>query len=168
MGLESFNVASALNLVLAQRLVRKVCEGCKVHYTPDDLELAAAKVTGKTTLRELRFTKLALDDAKARASAEAEPYLRTLSLDTTIGELPFFKGRGCDACSGTGLRGRQGLYEVLLITPDIRKLIMKKASVTEIKDAAIDGGMLTLRMDGWLKVLKGITTLEQVVRETSA
>jgi type IV pilus assembly protein PilB len=168
MGLESFNVASALNLVLAQRLVRKVCEGCKVRYTPDDLELAAAKVTGKTTLRELRFTQPALDDAKARASADAAPYLRTLSLDTTIGELPFFKGRGCDTCSGTGLRGRQGLYEVLSITPDIRKLIMKKASVTEIKDAAIDGGMLTLRMDGWLKVLKGITTLEQVVRETSA
>jgi type IV pilus assembly protein PilB len=168
MGLESFNVASALNLVLAQRLVRRVCEECRVRYVPDELELATAKVNNRTTLRELRFTQVALDDAKAHATAEAAPHLRTLSLDTTIGELPFFKGRGCDACSGTGLRGRQGLYEVMSITPDIRKLIMKKASVTEIKDAAIDGGMLTLRMDGWLKVLKGITTLEQVVRETSA
>ena len=88
-------------------------------------------------------------------------------LDTRVGDIPFFKGRGCDECSGTGLRGRQGLYEVMMMTPALRKLILHNVGAQEIKDAAIDAGMLTLRMDGWLKVLKGITTMEQVIRETS-
>jgi len=168
MGLEPFNVASALNLVLAQRLVRRICSQCKVQYTPDEAEFLAAKVSPSTTLRSLHFTDEALSDAKARATVEAAPHLRTLSLDTTIGELPFFKGKGCDACAGSGLKGRQGLYEVMFVTPELRKLILKNVGANEIKEAAVTGGMLTLRMDGWLKVLKGITTLDQVVRETSA
>ena len=168
MGLEPFNVASALNLVLAQRLVRRICPQCKTRYVPDDLELGGAKVTPRTTLRELRFTTEALNDARARATPEAAPFLRTLSLDTTIGELPFFKGGGCDACGGSGLKGRQGIYEVMLMTPELRRRILKNGDAGELGDVAVAGGMLTLRMDGWLKVLKGITTLEQVVRETSA
>jgi type IV pilus assembly protein PilB len=168
MGLEPFNVASALNLVVAQRLVRRICGHCKARYVPDDLELGGAKVTTKITLRELGFTQPTLDDARAKASPEAAPHLRRLSPDTTIGELPFFKGKGCDACGGTGLKGRQGIYEVLPVTTELRKLILKNVGAVEIRDAAVAEGMLTLRMDGWLKVLKGITTLEQVVRETSA
>ena len=168
MGLEPFNVASALNLVLAQRLVRRICSQCITKYTPDDMELAGAKVTASTTLRSLNFTEEALSDAKSRATPAAAPHLENLSLDTTIGELPFFRGKGCEACSGTGLKGRQGLYEVMFVTTELRKLIMKNVGATDIKETAIAGGMLTLRMDGWLKVLKGITTLEQVVRETSA
>ena len=167
MGLEPFNVASALNLVLAQRLVRRICSRCKKKYTPDETELAGAKVTLDTTMRELRFTESALMDAKEKATPEAAPYLEKLSLDTRVGEIPFFKGRGCDECSGTGLRGRQGLYEVMMMTPALRKLILHNVGAQQIKDAAIDAGMLTLRMDGWLKVLKGITTMEQVIRETS-
>lgn len=168
MGLEPFNVASALNLVLAQRLVRRICNSCKVLYQPDELELAAAKATKSTTLRQLHFTQRALDDARLHAPPDVAPHLQSLSLDTTVGQLPFFKGTGCDSCSGTGLRGRQGLYEVMTISATVRKLILKNANVTEIKDAAVADGMLTLRMDGWLKVLKGLTTLEQVIRETSA
>jgi len=168
MGLEPFNVASALNLVVAQRLVRRVCNFCRKKYTPDDVELTAAKVSRTTTLRDLRFTQRALDDAKARALPEAAPMLENLSLDTKIGDLPFFKGRGCDECGGSGLKGRQGLYEVMTLTQSLRKLIMQNASGQDIKDAAIEDGMLTLRMDGWLKILKGLTTLEQVIRETSA
>lgn len=167
MGLEPFNVASALNLVLAQRLVRRICPSCKTRYVPDDLELSVAKVTTKTTLRELHFTQASLDDARTRATPEAMPHLNGLSLDTTVGELPFFKGKGCEACGGTGMRGRQGLYEVMFLNNDLRKLIIRNAGAQDIKDAAIANGMLTLRMDGWLKVLKGITTLEQVIRETS-
>ena len=167
MGLEPFNVASALNLVLAQRLVRRVCSRCKKKYIPDEIELAGAKVTQQTSLRELRFTELALLEAKGRASAEALPYLEHLSLDTCIGDLPFFKGRGCDECAGTGLKGRQGLYEVMFMTPELRKAILMNVGSQEIKDTAIEQGMLTLRMDGWLKVLKGVTTLEQVIRETA-
>jgi type IV pilus assembly protein PilB len=167
MGLEPFNVASALNLVLAQRLVRRVCPRCKRRYTPDETELAGAKVTLDTTLGELRFTESALQAAKARALPEAAAHLEHLSLHTRVGELPFFKGRGCDDCSGTGLKGRQGLYEVMAMTPELRKQILMNEDAQVIKDTAIGQGMLTLRMDGWLKVLKGVTTLEQVIRETS-
>jgi len=168
MGLEPFNVSSALNLVLAQRLVRRVCSSCKTKYDPEDPELAGAKVKRTTTLRELRFTSEALSDAKTRATKDAAPFLENLSLDTQIGELPFFKGSGCDACNGTGLKGRQGVYEVLMMTPNLRKLILQNVGAAELRDAAVDEGMLTLRMDGWLKILKGITTIEQIVRETSA
>ena len=168
MGLEPFNVASALNLVLAQRLVRRICSGCRVQYTPDPLELAAAKVKPTTTLGELRFTALQLSTQQARAAREAAPLLDGLSLQTRVGDLPFFKGRGCDQCNGSGLKGRQGLYEVMMMSPELRRLIMASAGAVAIRDAAIGEGMLTLRMDGWLKVLKGVTTLEQVIRETSA
>ena len=105
---------------------------------------------------------------KRRRSPTRRRILKNLSLDTTIGELPFFKGRGCDECAGTGMKGRQGLYEVMFMTPTLRKSILQNASGAEIRDAAIADGMLTLRMDGWLKVLKGIMPLEQVIRETSA
>jgi type IV pilus assembly protein PilB len=168
MGLEPFNVSSALNLVLAQRLLRRICPNCKIKYEPDDLELDAAKVKRTSTFRELRFTEEALQGAKGRATKEAAPFLTNLSLDTKIGEVPFFKGTGCDTCNGTGLKGRQGLYEVMFMTPKLRKLILMNVGAAEIKDGAIEEGMLTLRMDGWLKVLKGITTLEQVIRETAA
>jgi type IV pilus assembly protein PilB len=168
MGLEPFNVASALNLVLAQRLVRRICSRCIKHYTPDETELAGAKVNADMTMRELRFTSEALADAKANATGAAAPYLEHLSLDTRVGDIPFFRGRGCDDCNGSGLRGRQGLYEVMMMTPNLRKLILHNVGSEEIKNAAIEAGMLTLRMDGWLKVLKGITTMEQVIRETSA
>ena len=167
MGLEPFNVSSALNLVLAQRLVRRICGNCKQKYEPDELELGTAKVKPDTTLRALRFTEESLEGAKARASKEAAPHLQRLSLDTCIGELPFFRGTGCDACAGGGLKGRQGVYEVMFMTPNLRKLILQNVGAAELREAAIEDGMLTLRMDGWLKVLKGITTLEQVVRETS-
>lgn len=167
MGLEPFNVASALNLILAQRLVRRVCPNCKVKYTPDAAELAGAKVKANTTLRELRFTDEALMNARAKATPEAMPFLDNLSLDTTIGELPFFKGRGCDSCGSTGLKGRQGLYEVMFMTPTIKKAVMINSDVQVLRETAIAEGMLTLRMDGWLKVLKGVTTLDQVIRETS-
>ena len=168
MGLEPFNVSSALNLILAQRLVRRVCKSCREKYEPTDVELAVAKVKSSTTLREMRFTQEALDGAKRGAMPDALPFLDRLSLDTTVGQLPFFRGKGCEACNGTGTKGRQGLYEVMSMSPAIRKLVLQGAGAAELKDAAVDEGMLTLRMDGWLKVLRGITTLEQVVRETAA
>ncbi|MEK6613220.1 MAG: ATPase, T2SS/T4P/T4SS family [Gemmatimonadota bacterium] len=167
MGLEPFNVSSALNLVLAQRLVRRICGQCKERYMPDDVELGTAKVTRTTTFRELRFTEEALRDAVAKASKEAAPYLTKLNLDTTFGEVSLFRGKGCDACAGSGLKGRQGLYEVMFMTPKLRRLILMNVGAAEIKDGAIEDGMLTLRMDGWLKVLKGVVTLDQVIRESS-
>jgi len=168
MGLEPFNVSSALNLILAQRLVRRICKNCREKYDPSAAEFALGKVKTSTTLREMRFTQEALDGAKKGAMPDALPFLDTLSLETTIGQLPYFRGKGCETCNGTGMKGRQGLYEVMNMSPAIRKLILQNAGAAELKDAAVDEGMLTLRMDGWLKVLRGITTLEQVVRETAA
>ncbi len=168
MGLEPFNVASAVNLVLAQRLVRRICPNCRTQYQPSPEEYAALKVKPTTPLRELRFTEEALINAKAKATKEAAPFLTNLSLDTTFGQLGFFKGKGCDTCAGTGLKGRQGVYEVMTMTPHLRKLVMQNVGAAEIREGAIEEGMLTLRMDAWLKVMKGITTTEQMIRETSA
>jgi type IV pilus assembly protein PilB len=168
MGIEPFNVASALNLILAQRLVRRVCSKCAEAYKMDKAEIAGAKIGGGITMRDMHFTDMALRDAKSRATDAAKPFMDQITLDTKMEDLPVFRGRGCEQCDGTGLKGRQGLYEVMNMTPPLRKLIMQSAGAAEIQKVAIEEGMLTLRMDGWLKVLKGIAPLEQVVRETSA
>ncbi len=168
MGLEPFNVSSALNLVLAQRLLRRVCTKCVTAYTPDDAEFAAAKITPATTLRDLQFTAEAVRDLIARAPEVSRGALASTTLDTRVVQMPYFKGKGCDACAGSGLKGRQGAYEVMFMTPELRRLILQSVGAAEIREAAIAGGMLTLRMDGLLKVWKGIVPLEQVVRETSA
>jgi type IV pilus assembly protein PilB len=168
MGIEPFNVASALNLILAQRLVRRVCSKCGEAYKMDKAEIAGAKIGGGVTLRDLHFTDMALNDAKTRATDAAKPFMAEITLDTKMEELPVFRGKGCEQCDGSGLKGRQGLYEVMNMTPGLRKLIMQSAGAAEIQKLAIEEGMLTLRMDGWLKVLKGICPLDQIVRETSA
>jgi type IV pilus assembly protein PilB len=168
MGIEPFNVASALNLILAQRLVRRVCSKCGTLHKMDAAEVAGAKIDGGVTLRDLNFTDMALRDAKTRATDAARPHLEAVTLDTRMENLPVFRGQGCEQCDGTGLKGRQGLYEVMNMTPRLRKLIMQSVGAAEIQKAAIEEGMLTLRMDGWLKVIKGICPLDQIVRETSA
>ncbi len=168
MGLEGFNVASALNLVLAQRLVRRICSNCIEKYTPAPEEFTAAKVGPDTTLRDLQFTEESIRDAKSRATKYAAEHINSVTLDTKLRELPYFRGKGCEQCGKTGLRGRQGIYEVLFMTPPLRKLIMQNAGAADITKKAVEEGMLTLRMDGWLKVMKGITTIDQIVRETTA
>jgi type IV pilus assembly protein PilB len=132
MGIEPFNVASAVNLIVAQRLVRRICEDCKEEHQYAEEELLALGIT--------------------QAQAEG---------------LTFHKGTGCDACNNTGYKGRQGLYEVMAMTPDVRRLILKGESAEDIKQQAVKDGMLTLRMDGMEKVRKGVTTLEEVVKETA-
>ncbi|HZD03924.1 MAG TPA: pilus assembly protein PilB, partial [Longimicrobiales bacterium] len=126
------NVASALNLVTAQRLVRRICKDCKAEAHYDEEFLEAAKVP--------------MDWA---------------------GEMTFHRGEGCDKCDGSGYKGRQGLYEVMAMSPALRKAIMLEKGTDELRDIALDEGMLTLRMDGLRKVEKGITTLEEVVKETA-
>jgi type IV pilus assembly protein PilB len=168
MGLEPFNVASALNLILAQRLLRRICGNCKekVELTPEEYD--AAKCEPTTQLKELKFKQDQLDAAKERATPEAKPYLENLTIESTMSEVPIFKGKGCEKCGGSGLKGRQGVYEVMAMTPAVRKVVMQNAGATEIKETAVENGMLTLRMDAWMKVMKGITTFEQMVRETTA
>jgi type IV pilus assembly protein PilB len=132
MGIEAFNVASAVNLVVAQRLIRRICKDCKGEHQYTDPELSALG-TDLVSLKALKF----------------------------------MKGAGCDTCSGTGYKGRAGLYEVMALSPELRRMILRGASVAEIRDQAVTEGMLTLRMDGMKKIERGITTLEEVVKETA-
>ncbi len=168
MGLEPFNVASALNLILAQRLVRRICNKCREQLWFTDDEYRAAKLAPEMTLGDLHFTDEAIQNMKRGAVTDAQPIVADFNLETKVSEIPLWRGRGCDACGGSGLKGRQGLYEVMAMTPRLRKLVLQNVGAPEIRDAAIVEGMLTLRMDGLLKVMKGITTLEQVIRETAA
>ena len=82
--------------------------------------------------------------------------------------ISFFKGRGCQDCNNTGYRGRVGLYEVMLITPEIREMVLKGSSSDSIRFQAVDQGMKTLRMDAVDKIKQGVTTVEEMVRETAA
>ena len=168
MGLEPFNVASALNLVLAQRLVRRICNNCKTHYQADPDEMRALKIPEDATFRSMQFTEEAVENAKKTSTKHAKPFSDEYTFDTRLWDVTFFKGTGCDACNGSGLKGRQGIYEVMAMTQRLRKSILQNLGVQELKEAAVQEGMLTLRMDGLLKILKGITTVEQVVRETSS
>jgi type IV pilus assembly protein PilB len=135
MGVEAFNVSAAVNLVVAQRLVRRICKDCKAPATYRPEELKSLLYAG-TNLEQIRA-------------------------------LPFMKGKGCETCKGTGYKGRQGLYEVMAISPELRRMVLRGASVADIRDTAVVEGMLTLRMDGVKKIEKGVTTLEEVVKETS-
>jgi len=133
MGIEPFNVASAVNLIVAQRLVRRICSECKQEHQYSGEELKALGIP----------------------QAEAQ-------------KLTFYKGSGCDTCGGSGYKGRQGLYEVMALSSMLRRMVLKGASTEELREQAVKEGMLTLRMDGMLKVKRGITTLEEVVKETAA
>jgi type IV pilus assembly protein PilB len=132
MGIEAFNVASAVNLVVAQRLIRRICKDCKVEHQYTDVELGALG-TNLDSLRKIKF----------------------------------MKGAGCETCSGTGYKGRAGLYEVMALSPELRRMILRGASVADIQAQAVVDGMLTLRMDGMKKIERGVTTLEEVVKETA-
>jgi type IV pilus assembly protein PilB len=132
MGIEPFLVGTAVNLIQAQRLIRRVCSGCKVELTD---------VPSKTLI-EIGFPPEA------------------------VGTFKLYKGRGCGTCNGTGYKGRVGLYEVMEISEGIRDLIMVGATAVEIKRKALEEGMLTLRMSGLEKIKNGVTTIEEVLRET--
>jgi type IV pilus assembly protein PilB len=133
MGIEPFLVGTAVNLIQAQRLVRRVCAKCKFDDTPN---------VPTKTLVDIGF----------------QP--------DVIGSFQVMKGKGCATCNGTGYKGRVGLYEVMEITEGIRDLIMVGATAVEIKRKALEEGMLTLRMSGLEKIKSGVTTVEEVLRET--
>ncbi|MFN4906758.1 MAG: GspE/PulE family protein [Planctomycetota bacterium] len=134
MGVEPFLVASTVEGVLAQRLVRVLCKDCKETYDPESEDLP--------------------DDFPAeRLAASGQKIYRNV---------------GCENCRRTGYRGRLGIYELLVTNDEIRHLMTQAGTSDVIKQAAIRNGMETLRMDGWNKVLSGITTIEEVLRVTKA
>jgi type IV pilus assembly protein PilB len=95
-------------------------------------------------------------------------YIESAHLTEEQKNLTFSRGKGCDKCGGAGYKGRAGLYEVMHVSPEIRRLIMHGASTDELREQGLAEGMLTLRMDGMLKVSRGVTTLEEVIKETAA
>jgi type IV pilus assembly protein PilB len=131
MGVEPFLVASSVHLVAAQRLIRKICSGCR---------------------QEIKVPEAALINL-GFAPEEA----RTLKL---------YKGRGCERCSSTGYKGRLGLFEVMEVDEDIRELILSGGSAYELRQRAVENEMMTLRGSGLQKIRDGVTTIEEVVRET--
>jgi len=131
MGIEPFLVATSVHMIVAQRLVRRICKEC-----PEVVEVPYQ------TLLESGFSPQEAKTVKIR------------------------KGRGCAVCNSTGYKGRTGLYEVMEVDDDIRELILVGASAVELKKKAIEHGMITLRRSGLTKVMDGITTMEEVARET--
>jgi len=131
MGIEPFLVATSVNIIQAQRLIRKICTNCKEkQHVPTE------------GLVEIGFTE------------EEAP------------SIEIFKGRGCKTCNNTGYKGRIGLYEVMEVTEELRELIIIGASAMELRRKAIECGMITLRESGLCKIRQGITTIEEVVKET--
>jgi type IV pilus assembly protein PilB len=131
MGIEPFLVATSVQLICAQRLVRRVCTNCKA---------------------ELKVPLQSLIDA-GYTPQEAQ-------------EVVTYKGKGCEKCNGSGCKGRTGLYEVMEMTEELRELVLVGASSLELRKKAIELGMITLRRSGLIKVREGLTTLEEVIRET--
>jgi type IV pilus assembly protein PilB len=131
MGIEPFLVATSVNLIQAQRLVRRICKECKIEIT-----------TPPEAMIDVGF-----------AASEVK-------------EVKSFKGAGCEKCNQTGYKGRVGLYEVMEITDELRELILVGASGLELRRKSIDEGMLTLRQSGLEKIRQGLTSVEEVMRET--
>lgn len=131
MGIEPFLVATSVNLIAAQRLVRRICQNCK-----EEVDVP------QQVLINIGYSP---EEAK---------------------QVKVYKGKGCEICNKTGHKGRIALYEVMEISDEIREMILSGASALELKAKAIEDGMLTLRRSGLVKIMNGITTIEEVIRET--
>ena len=133
MGVEPFLVTASVNMIVAQRLARKICGECKIEDPEKNVE---ALVNAGMSQKEAKECKV-------------------------------MKGKGCNTCGDTGHKGRVALYEVMVLTPSLKDLILQGASTTEIKEEAIRGGMATLRRAGLNKIIEGVTTLKEVTRVTA-
>ncbi|MFA6587769.1 MAG: GspE/PulE family protein [Patescibacteria group bacterium] len=150
MGVPSFLIASTTNILMAQRLVRKICLHCIQSYT---------------------LTKAAVEDLSKQFNVDF--ILKTLeregaiiSATTPIESLLFYRGKGCKQCNHEGYKGRIGIYEVLEITHEIADLILNKGTTEDLRRASQKQGMLTMAEDGFIKAKYGITTIEEVLRVT--
>lgn len=131
MGIDTYLVATSVILIVAQRLIRRICTGCK-----EEVSLPAKALTG-----------IGFSEEEAQT-------------------IRVYKGKGCPKCNNTGYKGRLGLFEVMPISPDLRDMIISGATVAELRNKAIQEGMLTLRQSGLQKIRNGVTTIEEVLRET--
>jgi type IV pilus assembly protein PilB len=149
MGIEPFLVATTINVVIGQRLVRKICTACRESYQLSDKADNSKELLAKKELLEVnpQFNKVLKKKGYAR-----------------MDDIHLYKGSGCDVCSRTGYSGRIGIFEVLHLTDSIKELIMKRAHHDEISAMAVKEGMATMFENGIDAVLNGVTTVEEVLR----
>ena len=157
MGMDPFNFADALLGVLAQRLAKRLCSKCKTPHTANQEEL---KSILEEYSMELRNTESWKRDPKAAYEAVYREWVKNFADDK--GHFTLFTAVGCDACGGTGYKGRVGLHELLVGTDSVKKHIQEHARVAEIVATALAEGMRTLKQDGIEKVLQGVTDMPQV------
>lgn len=144
MGIEPFLITSSINAIIGQRLVRKICEHCK-----SEINLPGGIV--KEVEDEL--TKIAMVNQKDQARIK-RPF-------------KFYQGKGCERCRNTGYSGRLGIYEILPMSERIEELTINRSTANQMLDQAVKEGMITMKQDGILKVLEGITALDEILKETS-
>ncbi len=153
MGIESFLLASTTNVIIAQRLVRKICPDCKKSYRLD--EAALKKLSERYNL-----------EAVAEVLRERKIIKKNGDYKKIFPELEFFKGEGCGHCRQRGYKGRVGIFEVMKITDEIKKLLNENASAETLEKKALEEGMSTIVQDGFAKAAQGITSVEEVMRVT--
>lgn len=151
MGIENFLLASTVNAILAQRLTRRICQNCKEPYeAPPEVVEDIKKILENVKKSEVLMHK----------DKDIADLMKIVAQD----KFDLYRGAGCEECGGTGYKGRVGIFEVLEMTPEIGHLVLDRAPDNEIQDLAIQDGMLTLVQDGYLRVVEGETTLEEVMR----
>lgn len=151
MHVEHFLLSSTLNAVLAQRLVRKICVDCKEEQpVPDELKETLYAVIQQVQKNKILMTK----------DIEIAKQIKTLEQK----DMKLFKGRGCAKCGNTGYRGRVGIYEILMMSDAIGHEVLDASPASKIEQTAVTEGMLTLLQDGYIRVIEGSTTLEEVMR----
>ncbi len=155
MGMDPFNFADALLGILAQRLAKRLCK-CKEAYTPDAEEM---RLFMTEYCAELVNTETFKRDQKGAQEAVYNRLLKDYGKD---GKFQLHRPKGCDACGGSGYKGRTGLHELMVGTDPTKKLIQEHARVAQLVAQALEDGMLTLKMDGMEKVLQGVTDMKQV------
>jgi type IV pilus assembly protein PilB len=153
MGAEAFLIASTVNVIIAQRLVRRLCPECRQAYTLEKKEIESL---GKLYDIDSVFEYLKRTPESKKFVEDAKDW----------SAVTFYKAVGCDQCGGEGYRGRNGIYEVLAMNTNIRKLVTQEATTEELETEAKKTGMATMVEDGFLKIVQGTTSLEEVMRAT--
>jgi len=172
MGIEPFLIASTVRAVIGQRLVRRLCPDCKESYTPDKAVLTQINETfGTDTAAKMKqvheLEQTALKGGIGKNSKEDSDWNKLSSTDSTINRLWKAHDGGCENCAHQGYRGRMGVYEVLDNNVAVQKMIVSNATSDTIQNQAIEDGMVTMQMDGFIKALRGTTTIEEILRVTS-
>ena len=172
MGIEPFLIASTVRAVVGQRLVRRLCIECREEFTPDTNVLKKIdqifKISNSSVMSSLHELEQQALDGGIGVSQDAKSKANVLSTTASkITRLWKPHDNGCEACNQTGYKGRVGIYEVLANSQNIQKMIVASSTSGEIANQAIKEGMTTMQLDGFIKALRGQTTIEELLRVTA-